>query len=240
MVNLFYNSTLPQQKKFKGGSVQNLWNSTPPGLALDSEPIFLHDTLLHGTPSCQVWLKMVEQFRKYRPDKIRHTDRRSDSNITPPSPPPHLYVRVWGRGYWINIKKRRQGLNVRTFPQSSCKWGKSHQCHKGQHFSQSIIQASTILAKLHALRVWAKGEEQRSKRWRWRWRQYDEDNDTSGIAHVHVALTSLVRPLQNALRAHITTGQLEPDLVLTLEMASDRISMVTSPAELTQNTYMQM
>ena len=149
-------------------------------------------------------------------------------------------VNVGGGLYWINIKKRRQGLNVRTFPQSSCKWGKSHQCHKGQHFSQSIIQASTVLAKLHALRVWAKGEEQRSKRWRWRWRQYDEDNDTSGIAHVHVALTSLVRPLQNALRAHITTGQLEPDLVITLEMASDRISMVTSPAEPTRNTYMQM
>ena len=53
-----------------------------------SEPVFPHDTSPHdNTPPYQVWLKMVEQFRRYRPDKIRHTDKRpdgqSESNVLP-------------------------------------------------------------------------------------------------------------------------------------------------------------
>ena len=35
----------------------------------------------------------------------------------------------------------------------------------------------------------------------------DEDNDTSGTACMHVVLTSLVRPLQNALGVRDVTGQ---------------------------------
>ena len=35
----------------------------------------------------------------------------------------------------------------------------------------------------------------------------DDDNDTSGIACMHVALTSLVRPLQNALGVRNVIGQ---------------------------------
>ena len=60
----------------------------------DSEPILLHDTLPHDKiPPYQVWLKMVEQFRRY-PDKIQHMDRtnrqdgESDSNIYSPNPTP--------------------------------------------------------------------------------------------------------------------------------------------------------
>ena len=45
----------------------------------DSEPIFLHDTPRHGDiPQYQVWLQIVERFRRYRPDKIGHMDRRTD------------------------------------------------------------------------------------------------------------------------------------------------------------------
>ena len=42
----------------------------------DSEPIFLHVTLHHNnTPPYQVWLKTVEQFMRYCPDKTGPTDR---------------------------------------------------------------------------------------------------------------------------------------------------------------------
>ena len=42
---------------------------------------FLPDNLpRNDTPPYQVWLKMVEQFRRYRPDKIKHTDRMSDGH----------------------------------------------------------------------------------------------------------------------------------------------------------------
>ena len=45
----------------------------------DSEPIFLHDTPPHDDiPQYQVWLQIVERFRRYRPDKIGHMDRRTD------------------------------------------------------------------------------------------------------------------------------------------------------------------
>ena len=52
---------------------------------------FLHDTPPHdNTPPYHVWLKMVGQFKRYRPDKLGHTDgktgRRNDSNIPPPPP----------------------------------------------------------------------------------------------------------------------------------------------------------
>ena len=45
----------------------------------DSEPLFLHDTPPHNnTPPYQVWLKMVERFRRHYLDKLRHTDRWMD------------------------------------------------------------------------------------------------------------------------------------------------------------------
>ena len=48
--------------------------------------MFVHDTLPHdNATSYQVWLKTVEWFRRYSPDKTGHadrTDRRSDSNIS--------------------------------------------------------------------------------------------------------------------------------------------------------------
>ena len=35
----------------------------------------------NDTPPYQVWLKMVERFRRYRPDKIEHTDRLTDGHV---------------------------------------------------------------------------------------------------------------------------------------------------------------
>ena len=98
VIKLFYNCTLPQKKRSLKGKCPEPLELHPPGLALDSEPLFLHDTLLHGTPSCQVWLKTVEQFRRYRPDKIIHTDSLSDSNPHPPPPCIYTCVCVWGGG----------------------------------------------------------------------------------------------------------------------------------------------
>ena len=34
-----------------------------------------------NTPPYHVWLKMVEQFRRYHPDKIRHMDRVTDGQM---------------------------------------------------------------------------------------------------------------------------------------------------------------
>ena len=36
----------------------------------DSKPIFLHDTMAHDVASTyQVWLQMVQQLKRYRPDE---------------------------------------------------------------------------------------------------------------------------------------------------------------------------
>ena len=43
---------------------------------------FLPDNLpRNDTSPYQVWLKMVERFRRYRPDKIEHTDRMTDEHM---------------------------------------------------------------------------------------------------------------------------------------------------------------
>ena len=43
---------------------------------------FLPDNLpRNDTPPYQVWLKMVERFRRYRPDKIEHMDRMTDGHM---------------------------------------------------------------------------------------------------------------------------------------------------------------
>ena len=43
---------------------------------------FLPDNLpRNDTPPYQVWLKMVERFRRHRPDKIEHTDRMTDGHM---------------------------------------------------------------------------------------------------------------------------------------------------------------
>ena len=46
----------------------------------DSEPIFVHDTSPHGTTTPSL-MKMVEQFRRYRQDKIGHTERMTDRHM---------------------------------------------------------------------------------------------------------------------------------------------------------------
>ena len=52
----------------------------------------LHGTPPHdNTPPYQVWLKTVERFRRHCPDKIGHTDRRTDGQTDrriPISPSP--------------------------------------------------------------------------------------------------------------------------------------------------------
>ena len=62
----------------------------------DSEPSFEHDSPpCDNTPPCQVWLKMVERCRRYRPDKLRHTVRRTDGQtvkVIPIYPPPRIYT----------------------------------------------------------------------------------------------------------------------------------------------------
>ena len=48
----------------------------------DSEPIFFSANLRRdNTPPYRVWLEMVERFRRYRPDKIEHTDRMTDGHM---------------------------------------------------------------------------------------------------------------------------------------------------------------
>ena len=43
---------------------------------------FLPDNLPRdNTPPYQVWFKLVERFRRYRPDKIGHTDRMTDGQM---------------------------------------------------------------------------------------------------------------------------------------------------------------
>ena len=43
---------------------------------------FLPDNLpRNDTPPYQVWLKMIEWFRRYRPDKIEHTDGMTDGHM---------------------------------------------------------------------------------------------------------------------------------------------------------------
>ena len=43
---------------------------------------FLSDNLPRDNiPPYQVWLKMVEQFRRYRPDKIEYTDKMTDGHM---------------------------------------------------------------------------------------------------------------------------------------------------------------
>ena len=66
---------------------------------------FLFDTLPHdNTPPYKVWLKTVEWIRRYRSDKIGHTDRMTDTQTdrrtewfqyNPPSFP-YLYGRMGG------------------------------------------------------------------------------------------------------------------------------------------------
>ena len=81
---LAYDSVLSKQVCLQTGtstledSVETYFDCTRPccDLVLDnSESIFLHNTPPHdNTPPYQVWLKMVEWFRRYRPDKIGHLD----------------------------------------------------------------------------------------------------------------------------------------------------------------------
>ena len=137
VVNVFYDYTLPQRKKSRGGGGLGALELPPPlsGLALGSELIFLHDTPPHGTPPYQVW--------------FRHTDRRSDSNI---SPPPPVCIRCCG-GKVLNKYQTNASSDSLLEPSPKVmlrKRGKSHNHHKRQHSSQSIIQASTVLDKLHA------------------------------------------------------------------------------------------
>ena len=43
---------------------------------------FLPDNLPRdNTPPHQIWFKMIERFRGYRPDKIEHTDRMTDGHM---------------------------------------------------------------------------------------------------------------------------------------------------------------
>ena len=49
---------------------------------------FLPDTPPRkNTLAYQIWLKMVEQFRRYRRDKIGHTDRMTGKEQTEMAPP---------------------------------------------------------------------------------------------------------------------------------------------------------
>ena len=59
------------------------WLCKPCDLDLeDSEPNFLYDTSHHDNKApYQVWLKMAERFRRYRQDKIWHSERITDKVI---------------------------------------------------------------------------------------------------------------------------------------------------------------
>ena len=43
--------------------------------------MIVYHFFLPDTPPYQVWLKMVERFRRYRPDKICHMDRMTDRQM---------------------------------------------------------------------------------------------------------------------------------------------------------------
>ena len=100
--------------------------------------MFLYDTQSHGnTPPYQVYLKTVELFRRYRPDKIGHTNRlndgHSDSNIPPPLP-----GRLgWGEG---GIKKKKEQKRKRQEETKHMSKYNSHvSCFDG-HFSMTAKQ----------------------------------------------------------------------------------------------------
>ena len=67
--------------------------------AEDREPSFLQDTPPHdNTPPYQVWLKIVERFRRYCPKlDTRATDGHtlSDSNTHPAHPPLFVFFFFW-------------------------------------------------------------------------------------------------------------------------------------------------
>ena len=75
---------------------------------------FPQDTSSHDyTPLYQVWLKKVERFRKYRPSKSGHTERRTeghnDSSLTtPPNPPTPTPIAGFVTG-------KDRGIITRTF-----------------------------------------------------------------------------------------------------------------------------
>ena len=88
---LAYNAVLPNQvwlqmdQQFGRYTRKSYFDYKSPHCDLDTgdhEPIILPDTMPHdNTPSFQVWLKMTELFRRYRPDKIEHMDRMTGGHV---------------------------------------------------------------------------------------------------------------------------------------------------------------
>ena len=135
---------------------------------------------------------MVKQFRGYRPEQIGHTDGHrwtewSQFNIPPPIP-----VLLGGGGY---KKNPQAGIESSNLPPKGildsqwCKRGKSHYFHKGQHSSQSSKHQQCPTSYM----PWqCKPKNREAKDEGDNGDDSDNDNDTSGIACMHLALTSLL------------------------------------------------